>query len=61
MLTLIHGSSCDVCAEEYGALRLPHSIPCGKFFFSVRKFFFLTFFSVANRPRPVRELLHDHS
>lgn len=29
MLTLIHGSSCDVCAEEYGAQRLPHSIPCG--------------------------------
>ena len=40
MLTLIHGSSCDVCAEEYGALRLPHSIPCGKIFFPVRKFFF---------------------
>ncbi|KAF6760501.1 hypothetical protein DFP72DRAFT_1166142 [Ephemerocybe angulata] len=29
MLTLAHGCSCDVCAEEYGAQRLPHSIPCG--------------------------------
>ncbi|KAJ7677992.1 hypothetical protein DFH06DRAFT_1079262 [Mycena polygramma] len=29
MLTLNPGSSCDVCAEEYGPLCLPHSIPCG--------------------------------
>jgi hypothetical protein len=29
MLTLIPGSSCDVCAEEYGPHCLPHSIPCG--------------------------------
>ncbi|KAG2004759.1 hypothetical protein CC2G_003284 [Coprinopsis cinerea AmutBmut pab1-1] len=29
MLTLAHGCSCDVCAEEYGPHRLPHSIPCG--------------------------------
>lgn len=29
MLTLLPGSSCDVCAEEYGLQRQPHSIPCG--------------------------------
>jgi len=29
MLTLALGSSCDVCAEEYGPQCLPHSIPCG--------------------------------
>ncbi|KZP34014.1 hypothetical protein FIBSPDRAFT_810514 [Athelia psychrophila] len=29
MLTLNPGSVCDVCAEEYGPKRLPHSIPCG--------------------------------
>ncbi|TFK36283.1 hypothetical protein BDQ12DRAFT_610097 [Crucibulum laeve] len=29
MLTLTPGSACDVCAEEYGSHRLPHSIPCG--------------------------------
>ncbi|KAF8154535.1 hypothetical protein B0H34DRAFT_752489 [Crassisporium funariophilum] len=29
MLTLAPGCSCDVCAEEYGPHRLPHSIPCG--------------------------------
>ncbi|KAJ7769689.1 hypothetical protein DFH07DRAFT_282189 [Mycena maculata] len=29
MLTLNPGSSCDVCAEEYGPHVLPHSIPCG--------------------------------
>ncbi|KAJ7097652.1 hypothetical protein C8R44DRAFT_368955 [Mycena epipterygia] len=29
MLTLNPGSSCDVCAEEYGPHCLPHSIPCG--------------------------------
>ncbi|KDR79213.1 hypothetical protein GALMADRAFT_1228359 [Galerina marginata CBS 339.88] len=30
MLTLAPGCACDVCAEEYGSQRLPHSIPCGK-------------------------------
>ncbi|KAF8960725.1 hypothetical protein BDZ97DRAFT_1704020 [Flammula alnicola] len=29
MLTLTPGCACDVCAEEYGPHRLPHSIPCG--------------------------------
>ncbi|KAK7052150.1 RING-type domain-containing protein [Favolaschia claudopus] len=29
MLTLAPGSSCDVCAEEYGPHCPPHSIPCG--------------------------------
>jgi len=29
MLTLAPGCSCDVCAEEYGPHRPPHSIPCG--------------------------------
>ncbi|KAF9002578.1 hypothetical protein BDQ17DRAFT_1390761 [Cyathus striatus] len=29
MLTLSPGSACDVCAEEYGPHRQPHSIPCG--------------------------------
>ncbi|KAJ3482649.1 hypothetical protein NLJ89_g12125 [Agrocybe chaxingu] len=29
MLTLAPGCACDVCAEEYGPQRLPHSIPCG--------------------------------
>ncbi|CAK5262236.1 unnamed protein product [Mycena citricolor] len=29
MLTLTPGSSCDVCADEYGPHCLPHSIPCG--------------------------------
>ncbi|KAF9456308.1 hypothetical protein BDZ94DRAFT_1177986 [Collybia nuda] len=29
MLTLTPGSSCDVCAEEYGPHCQPHSIPCG--------------------------------
>ncbi|KAI0826652.1 hypothetical protein BC628DRAFT_1320181 [Trametes gibbosa] len=29
MITLSPGSLCDVCAEEYGARNLPHSIPCG--------------------------------
>ncbi|KAF8882112.1 hypothetical protein BD779DRAFT_1444977 [Infundibulicybe gibba] len=29
MLTLNPGSTCDVCAEEYGPHCLPHSIPCG--------------------------------
>lgn len=29
MLTLSPGSTCDVCAEEYGPLCQPHSIPCG--------------------------------
>ncbi|KAJ7621302.1 hypothetical protein FB45DRAFT_139103 [Roridomyces roridus] len=29
MLTLTPGSSCDVCAEEYGPHCPPHSIPCG--------------------------------
>ncbi|KAI0635135.1 hypothetical protein C8Q77DRAFT_1055030 [Trametes polyzona] len=29
MITLSPGSLCDVCAEEYGAHNLPHSIPCG--------------------------------
>ncbi|KAJ7054149.1 hypothetical protein C8F01DRAFT_1324441 [Mycena amicta] len=29
MLTLTPGSSCDVCAEEYGPHCLPNSIPCG--------------------------------
>ncbi|KAF5309870.1 hypothetical protein D9619_010364 [Psilocybe cf. subviscida] len=29
MLTLTPGCACDVCAEEYGVHRLPHSIPCG--------------------------------
>ncbi|KIM43760.1 hypothetical protein M413DRAFT_18125 [Hebeloma cylindrosporum] len=29
MLTLSPGCACDVCAEEYGPHRLPHSIPCG--------------------------------
>ncbi|KAJ7238089.1 hypothetical protein B0H12DRAFT_1204324 [Mycena haematopus] len=33
MLTLNPGSSCDVCAEEYGPHCLPHSIPCGKQFY----------------------------
>ena len=32
MLTLLPGSSCDVCAEEYGLQRQPHSIPCGESF-----------------------------
>lgn len=30
MITLSPGSLCDVCAEEYGAHNLPHSIPCGE-------------------------------
>lgn len=30
MLTLAPASYCDVCAEEYGAQCLPHSIPCGE-------------------------------
>ncbi|PPQ65420.1 hypothetical protein CVT24_011501 [Panaeolus cyanescens] len=29
MLTLAPGCSCDVCAEEYSANRLPYSIACG--------------------------------
>ncbi|KAH9849390.1 hypothetical protein C2E23DRAFT_389653 [Lenzites betulinus] len=29
MITLSPGSLCDVCADEYGARNLPHSIPCG--------------------------------
>ncbi|KDQ23395.1 hypothetical protein PLEOSDRAFT_1049356 [Pleurotus ostreatus PC15] len=29
MLSLNPGSACDVCAEEYGPHRSPHSIPCG--------------------------------
>ncbi|KAG1717460.1 hypothetical protein EDB19DRAFT_1265266 [Suillus lakei] len=29
MLTLSGGSVCDLCAEEYGPHRVPHSIPCG--------------------------------
>ncbi|KAF8884404.1 hypothetical protein CPB84DRAFT_1816953 [Gymnopilus junonius] len=29
MLTIAPGCACDVCAEEYGPHRLPHSIPCG--------------------------------
>ncbi|KAF8192941.1 hypothetical protein BJ912DRAFT_250562 [Pholiota molesta] len=29
MLTLTPGCACDVCAEEYGTHRPPHSIPCG--------------------------------
>ncbi|KIL65041.1 hypothetical protein M378DRAFT_77461 [Amanita muscaria Koide BX008] len=29
MLTLHPGSACDVCAEEFGAYRPPHCIPCG--------------------------------
>ncbi|KAF9470365.1 hypothetical protein BDN70DRAFT_939778 [Pholiota conissans] len=29
MLTLTPGCACDVCAEEYGSNRPPHSIPCG--------------------------------
>ncbi|THU93934.1 hypothetical protein K435DRAFT_967069 [Dendrothele bispora CBS 962.96] len=29
MLTLLPGSCCDVCANEYGPHCLPHSIPCG--------------------------------
>ncbi|KAE9399631.1 hypothetical protein BT96DRAFT_975797 [Gymnopus androsaceus JB14] len=29
MLTLLPGSYCDVCAEEYGPHCLPHTIPCG--------------------------------
>ncbi|KAL0958975.1 hypothetical protein HGRIS_014287 [Hohenbuehelia grisea] len=29
MLTISPGSSCDVCAEEYGPRCQPHSIPCG--------------------------------
>ncbi|EIW75555.1 hypothetical protein CONPUDRAFT_131797 [Coniophora puteana RWD-64-598 SS2] len=32
MLQLIPGSVCDVCAEEYGPHRPPHSIPCGHVF-----------------------------
>lgn len=32
MLTLNPGSACDVCAEEYGAYRPPHCIPCGHIF-----------------------------
>ena len=45
MLTLAPGCSCDVCAEEYGPHRPPHSIPCGIHYFSiVFTFFFLIFF-----------------
>ena len=46
MLTLAPGCSCDVCAEEFGPHRPPHSIPCGTLFFhcspifSHRNFFF---------------------
>ncbi|KAF5360258.1 hypothetical protein D9758_009170 [Tetrapyrgos nigripes] len=29
MLSLLPGSCCDVCAEEYGPHTLPHSIACG--------------------------------
>ncbi|TFK66003.1 hypothetical protein BDN72DRAFT_871652 [Pluteus cervinus] len=29
MISLNPGSSCDVCAEEYGPHCMPHSIPCG--------------------------------
>ncbi|KAF9527170.1 hypothetical protein CPB83DRAFT_895412 [Crepidotus variabilis] len=29
MLTLTPGSACDVCAEEYGQQRMPHSMSCG--------------------------------
>lgn len=29
MLTLLTGSYCDVCAEEYGPQLPPHCIPCG--------------------------------
>ncbi|KAH6909897.1 hypothetical protein BKA70DRAFT_1425610 [Coprinopsis sp. MPI-PUGE-AT-0042] len=32
MLTIAHGCSCDVCAEEYGPQYLPYSIPCGHVF-----------------------------
>ncbi|KAF8201306.1 hypothetical protein K438DRAFT_1441333, partial [Mycena galopus ATCC 62051] len=42
MLTLNPGSSCDVCAEEYGPHCLPHSIPCGKLFYPC---FFDVFFT----------------
>jgi hypothetical protein len=38
MLTLSPGCACDVCAEEYGPHRLPHSIPCGMFFFHKKNF-----------------------
>ena len=43
MLTLAPGCSCDVCAEEYGQHRPPHSIPCGTVFFSLFYMFFLIF------------------
>ncbi|KAH9950749.1 hypothetical protein B0H21DRAFT_686066 [Amylocystis lapponica] len=29
MISLLPGSLCDVCAEEYGPHNYPHSIPCG--------------------------------
>ncbi|KAJ3777898.1 hypothetical protein FB446DRAFT_800765 [Lentinula raphanica] len=29
MLTLLPGSYCDVCAEEFSSQCLPHTIPCG--------------------------------
>lgn len=29
MISLLPGSSCDVCAEEYGRQTAPHSLPCG--------------------------------
>ena len=38
MLTLSPGCACDVCAEEYGPHRLPHSISCGMFFFPLKIF-----------------------
>jgi len=45
MLTLAPGCSCDVCAEEYGPHRPPHSIPCGTFFFLISfEFFLINFF-----------------
>ena len=46
MLTLNPGSSCDVCAEEYGPHCLPHSIPCGKQDFYPCFYFFFTFFLI---------------
>jgi len=46
MLTLAPGCACDVCAEEYGPHRMPHSIPCGrKFFAALLRFFFIKFLS----------------
>jgi hypothetical protein len=59
MLTLNPGSSCDVCAEEYGPHCLPHSIPCGPCFYHFFLCFFTIFFNI-HRSCPLLELLHHH-